>query len=360
MLCPTRPGTDDHAALTWFWRVNSNLETCALMPSSSMTPLRAAESDTLAEIFPEQHALMRALVAKASRLGPVPSAIVWPCSSHALGGAVEAARHGIIVPILVGDREEIERTAAKAGFDIKGLRIEHAASPEGAVKHAITLVHEGEALGLTKGSLHTDTFMAGVIRQESGLRTKRRMSHVFCLAVPDYPDLLLVSDAAINIAPDLMTKRDIVQNAIDLHHALGLGTPRVALLSAVETINTKIQGTLDAASLCKMADRKEITGGVLDGPLALDVAVSRESAEIKGVESPVAGRAQILIAPDLESGNILVKTLAFLGKAATSGIVMGAKVPVLLTSRADDATARLASAAIGALYARHLEQNTRD
>ncbi|WP_336945519.1 bifunctional enoyl-CoA hydratase/phosphate acetyltransferase [Asaia sp. BMEF1] len=330
------------------------------MPSSTLTPQRVPVDDALAKVFPERHALMRALVAKASRLGPVPYAIVWPCSSHALGGAVEAFRHGIIIPILVGDRELIEQTAAQAGLDINGMRIEHATSPEESVKQAIALVHEGEVFGLTKGSLHTDTFMAGVIRQESGLRTKRRMSHVFCIAVPDYPDLLLVSDAAINIAPDLMTKRDIVQNAIDLHHALGLGTPRVALLSAVETINTKIQGTLDAASLCKMADRKEITGAMLDGPLALDVAVSLGSAEIKGVDSPVAGRAQVLIAPDLESGNILVKTLAFLGKAATSGIVMGAKVPVLLTSRADDATARLASTAIGALYARHLEERAND
>ncbi|BAT19451.1 bifunctional enoyl-CoA hydratase/phosphate acetyltransferase [Asaia bogorensis] len=314
---------------------------------------------TLESVFPTQHALMRALVAKASALGPVPYAIVWPCSSHALGGAVEAARHGIIIPLLVGDRTKIEKTAREAGLDIAGMRIEQADDEATAVKHAIALVHAGEAQGLTKGSLHTDTFMVGVIKQESGLRTKRRMSHVFCINVPDYPELLLVSDAAINIAPDLATKRDIVQNAIDLHHALGLGTPRVALLSAVETINTKIQGTLDAASLCKMADRKEITGGILDGPLAMDVAVSSESARIKGVVSDVAGRAQILVAPDLESGNILVKSLAFLGKSATSGIVMGAKVPVLLTSRADDATARLASAAIGALYARYLDATTR-
>jgi len=328
---------------------------------SSYTPYNETKMPEMAleSVFPEQHALMRALVAKAAALGPVPYAIVWPCSSHALGGAVEAARHSIIIPILVGDRTKIEKTAREAGLDITGMRIEQADDEATAVKQAIALIHSGEAQGLTKGSLHTDTFMAGVIKQESGLRTKRRMSHVFCINVPDYPELLLVSDAAINIAPDLVTKRDIVQNAIDLHHALGLGTPRVALLSAVETINTKIQGTLDAASLCKMADRKEITGGVLDGPLAMDVAVSGDSAKIKGIASDVAGRAQILVAPDLESGNILVKSLAFLGKSATSGIVMGAKVPVLLTSRADDATARLASAAIGALYARYLDAATR-
>ncbi len=322
-----------------------------MSPIQNKSPLPA---DSLSTVFPDSHALMRALVAKAATLGPVPYAIVWPCSTHALGGAVEAARHGIIVPVLVGDRQEIEKVALESGYDIAGLRIEQAATPAEAVRRAVALVHEGEVKGLTKGSLHTDTFMAGVIKQESGLRTRRRMSHVFCINVPDYPDLLLVSDAAINIAPDLITKRDIVQNAIDLHHALGLGEPRVALLSAVETINIKIQGTLDAAALCKMADRHEITGGVLDGPLAIDVAVSQDSARIKNVASPVAGRAQILVAPDLESGNILVKSLAFLGKAATSGIVMGAKVPVLLTSRADDATARLASAAIGALYARYL------
>ncbi|WP_336763095.1 bifunctional enoyl-CoA hydratase/phosphate acetyltransferase [Asaia sp. VD9] len=313
-------------------------------------------SEILSSVFPDKHKLMRNLVRRAAELGPVPYAIVWPCSGHALGGAVEAARFGIIIPILVGDGDTIARVAEESGLDISGMRIEQADDPARAVSRAIALIHEGEAKGLTKGSLHTDTFMAGVIRQESGLRTKRRMSHVFCIAVPDYPDLILVSDAAINIVPDLITKRDITQNAIDLHHALGLGTPRVALLSAVETINTKIQGTLDAASLCKMADRKEITGGILDGPLAMDAAVSLDSAQTKGIDSPVAGKAQILIAPDLESGNILVKALAFLGKSATSGIVMGAKVPVLLTSRADDATARLASAAIGALYARALAE----
>lgn len=325
-----------------------------MSPASCKTEKSAPDSTTLSSIFPYNHALMRALVAKAATLGPVPYAAVWPCSVHALGGAIEAARHGIIVPVLVGDEQEIATVARNNGLDIGGMRIEHAASPSLAVKRAVELVHEGTVQGLTKGSLHTDTFMAGVISRESGLRTSRRMSHVFCINVPDYPDLLLVSDAAINIEPDLMTKRDIVQNAIDLHHALGLGAPRVALLSAVETVNIKIQGTLDAAALCKMADRREITGGLLDGPLALDVAVSQDSARTKNVTSEVAGRAQILIAPDLESGNILVKSLAFLGKAATSGIVMGAKVPVLLTSRADDATARLASAALGALYARYL------
>ncbi|WP_264814942.1 bifunctional enoyl-CoA hydratase/phosphate acetyltransferase [Asaia krungthepensis] len=329
------------------------------MSSIVHTDPRTADAPDLTRVFPDAHILMRDLVARAAKLGPVPYAIIWPCSSHALGGAVEAARYGLILPILVGDRELIQGIAREADLDISGMRIENAANPAAAVAQAIALVHAGEAHGLSKGSLHTDTFMAGVIKQESGLRTKRRMSHVFCLNVPDYPDLLLVSDAAINITPDLITKRDIVQNAIDLHHALGLGTPRVALLSAVETINTKIQGTLDAAALCKMADRQEITGGILDGPLAMDVAVSAESTRIKNVTSEVAGKAQILVAPDLESGNILVKSLAFLGKAATSGIVMGAKVPVLLTSRADDATARLASAAIGALYAHYLESRSK-
>ncbi|GBQ10616.1 bifunctional enoyl-CoA hydratase/phosphate acetyltransferase [Swaminathania salitolerans] len=305
------------------------------------------------------HAPLTTLIDKASRLGPVPYAAIWPCSAHALGGAIEAAKHDILKPILVGDRQTLEKTAAESGLSLDGCRIVDAADPASAVRKGIELIHAGEAQGLTKGSLHTDTFMQGVIARDSGLRTSRRMSHVFALAVPGYPDLVLASDAAINIGPDLMTKRDIVQNAIDLHHGLGLGTPRVALLSAVETINTRIQGTLDAASLCKMADRGEITGGVLDGPLAMDVAINEGAARTKGLVSDVAGRAQILIAPDLEAGNILVKTLSFMAGAASAGIVLGAKVPVLLTSRADDAQARLASAAIGALYARHLQSGNR-
>ena len=301
-----------------------------------------------------QHTLFADLVLKASRLGPVPYAAVWPCEQHALEGVVDAAARGILAPVLVGDGAAMAACARENGLDISGLKVVEASTPAAAVEQAIALVHAGEAHGLIKGSLHTDTLMHGVCSPQSGLQTARRMSHIFLIAAPAYDGLLFVTDAAINIVPDLETKRDIVQNAIDLHLGLGLGTPRVAILSAVETVNPKIQGTLDAACLCKMAERGQITGGVLDGPLAMDNAVDSEAARIKGIVSPVAGRAQILITPDLEAGNMLAKNLIFMAGADSAGIVMGAKVPVLLTSRADSVQARLASAAVGALYARTL------
>lgn len=301
-----------------------------------------------------QHALFADLVRKASKLGPVPYAAVWPCEQHALQGVVDAAARGILTPVLVGDGAAMAALARESGLDISGLKLVEACSPAAAVEQAVTLVHTGEVHGLIKGSLHTDILMHGVVGPQSGLRTERRMSHIFLIAAPSYDGLLFVTDAAINIVPDLETKRDIVQNAIDLHLGLGLGAPRVAILSAVETVNPKIQGTLDAACLCKMAERGQITGGVLDGPLAMDNAVDGEAARIKGIVSPVAGRAQILVTPDLEAGNMLAKNLIFMAGAESAGIVMGAKVPVLLTSRADSVQARLASAAVGALYARYL------
>lgn len=301
------------------------------------------------------HTLFDDLIEKASRLGPVPYAFVWPCSTHALGGAVEAARRNVLTPILVGEKAQMKQVALASGLNLDGIRIVHETTEHEAVKRSVELIHSGEAQGLAKGSLHTDTFMQGIVARDGGLRTSRRMSHVFLVAARTHHHLILVSDAAINIAPDLTTKRHIIQNAIDLHQGLELGEPRVAILSAVETLNEKIPGTLDAACLCKMADRGEITGGLLDGPLAMDGAVSPEAAEIKGITSLVAGRAQILIAPNLEAGNILVKSLAFMGDAETAGLVLGARVPILLTSRADSVRARLASAAAGALYARHLQ-----
>ncbi|GBR11957.1 bifunctional enoyl-CoA hydratase/phosphate acetyltransferase [Asaia spathodeae] len=300
--------------------------------------------------------IFNGLIARAAALGAVPYAIIWPCEAHALAGALQAAERGILVPVLVGDSTLISAAAQEAGLSLAGHRIVEAATPALAVKRGIELVHGGEVHGLAKGSLHTDTLMHGVVAQESGLRTGRRMSHVFVMAVAGRSEPVFITDAAINITPDLTTKQHIVQNAIDLHQALGFGAPLVAILSAVETLNPKIQGTLDAACLSKMAERGEITGGLIDGPLALDGAVDPTAAKIKNLTSPVAGRAQILVVPDLEAGNIVVKALSFLGQASSGGIVLGAKVPVLLTSRADSIEGRLDSAALGALYARALKE----
>lgn len=284
----------------------------------------------------------------------VPMGIVWPCEPHALEGALDAARQTIIEPVLIGDKQAIMRVAEQSGLDITGVALIDVPTPEEAAAQAVALVKTGKVHALMKGSLHTDILMHAVVAAENGLRTARRISHVFLLAMPTYDNIVFVTDAAINIFPDLSVKRDIVQNAIDLHHGLGLGTPRVALLSAVETVNPKIPGTIDAACLCKMADRGQIQGGVLDGPLAMDNAVNQEAAQIKGINSPVAGRAQILVTPDLEAGNMLAKNMIFLSQAESAGIVLGASVPILLTSRADSVQARLASAAVGAVYARYV------
>jgi phosphate acetyltransferase len=253
----------------------------------------------------------------------------------------------------------IQAIACKNQIDLSPYQIIPAPTPEAAAQKAVELARTGHVQGLIKGSLHTDTLMHAVVSPTNGLCTSRRISHVFLLAVPGYEKLLFVTDAAINIFPDLSTKRDIVQNAIDLHTGLGLGVPKVAILSAVEVINPKIPSTVDAASLCKMAERGQITGGMLDGPLGMDNAIDPEAARIKNLSSPVAGQAQILVTPDLEAGNMLAKNLIFMAQADSAGIALGAKVPIVLTSRADSVQARLASAAIGALYARHLaQQNT--
>ncbi|MCP1216950.1 bifunctional enoyl-CoA hydratase/phosphate acetyltransferase [Acetobacter orientalis] len=308
----------------------------------------------------KSHQAYQALIEQAKNLpGAVSMGIVWPCEQHALEGALEAAKHSIVAPVLIGPRTLITDVAQRYGLELGATPIIDTPTPQEAAAQAVALVKAGRVQALMKGSLHTDVLMHAVVSPESGLRTARRISHVFLLAVPSYDDLIFVTDAAINIAPDLSVKRDIVQNAIDLHHGLGLGTPRVALLSAVETITPKIPGTVDAAALCKMADRGQIEGGVLDGPLAMDNAVSATAAQIKGITSPVAGRAQILVVPDLEAGNMLAKNMIFLAGAEAAGVVLGASVPILLTSRADSVQARLASLAVGALYARHLHpQNT--
>jgi phosphotransacetylase len=270
-----------------------------------------------------------------------------------IGGALQAARAGLIVPLLVGPRARIENAAREAGMAIEGLRVIDVPHSHAAAARGVQLVRTGEAAAILKGSLHTDELMAEVVHPDTGLRTERRVSHVFVLDVPHYPRPLFVTDAAINIAPDLDTKRDIVQNAIDLCQALGIARPKIAILSAVETVSPKIPSTLDAAALCKMADRGQIRGGLLDGPLALDNAVSPEAARTKDIESAVAGAADVLVAPDLESGNMLAKQLVYLADALIAGLVLGARVPIMLTSRADDELSRLASCALALLYERH-------
>jgi phosphate acetyltransferase len=268
-----------------------------------------------------------------------------------LRGALETAEEGIIVPILVGPADRIAAVAREHRLDISRFEIVDAAHSEAAAAKAVELVHEGKGELLMKGSLHTDELMRAVTSSGTGLRTARRISHVFVVDVPSHPEALFITDAAINIFPDLDAKRDIIQNAIDLFTMAGLGTPRVAILSAVETVTTKIPSTIEAAALCKMADRGQITGGLLDGPLAFDNAINVEAAKIKGIKSQVAGRAQILVVPDLEAGNMLAKNLIFLTKADSAGLVVGARVPIILTSRADSVRSRMASCAAAVLYA---------
>lgn len=297
------------------------------------------------------------LIAKAREIPPAPTAVAHPCDESSLRGALDAAAQGLITPILVGPTGRIIATAKQAGLDIAGFEIVDTPHSHASAAKAVELVHAGKAALLMKGSLHTDELLAEVTNKETGLRTGRRISHVFIMDVPTYAEPLFITDAAVNIFPDLEAKRDIIQNAIDLHVGLGLGTPRVAILSAVETVTTKIPSTLEAAALCKMADRGQICGGLLDGPLALDNAISPEAASIKGIVSPVAGKAQILVVPDLEAGNMLAKNLTFLSGADAAGIVLGARVPIILTSRADNVRTRLASCAVAGLYAHALAQS---
>ncbi len=280
----------------------------------------------------------------------MPTAIVHPCDANSISAALEAARLGLIVPILVGPGAKIR--AAASGMDISQLRLVDTPHSHAAAAAAVALVRAGEAAMLMKGSLHTDELVAEVVNTEHGLRTDRRISHAYLMDVPTYPRPLILTDAAINISPSLADKRDIVQNAIDLAHVMGVPAPRVAILSAVETVTAKLPSTLDAASLCKMAERGQITGGVLDGPLAFDNAVSLQAAHDKKITSEVAGLADILVVPDLEAGNMLAKQLVFLAGADAAGVVLGARVPIILTSRADGARTRIASCAVACLIAR--------
>src|SRR5215468_3138606 len=297
------------------------------------------------------HSKYERLIQKAKEVPAALTVVVHPCDETSLRGAVEAAEAGIITPILVGPKAKIAAVAREHGLNIERYSVVDAPHSDQAAARGVELIRESKGELLMKGSLHTDELMRQVTNSKTGLRTARRISHVFVLDVPTYPDTLFITDAAINIFPDLDAKRDIVQNAIDLWTQTGLGTPRVAILSAVETVTSKIPSTIEAAALCKMADRGQITGGILDGPLAFDNAIDPEAVKIKGIKSEVAGRAQILVVPDLEAGNMLAKNLIFLAHADAAGIVLGARVPVILTSRADSVRARMASCAVAVLYA---------
>ena len=292
-----------------------------------------------------------ALLARCRGLEPVPTAVAHPCEKTALAGAVEAGELGLIQPILVGPERKLREIAEANGITLGQIRIVDATHSHDAAAKAVELVRLGEAELLMKGSLHSDELLGAVVAKQTGLRTSRRISHVFIMDVPTYHKVLIVTDAAINIAPSLEDKADICQNAIDLAVSLGLKRPKVAILAAVETINSKMVATLDAAALCKMAERGQIRGGVLDGPLAFDNAISREAASMKGIESEVAGDPDILLVPDLEAGNMLAKQLTFLANADSAGLVLGARVPIILTSRADSVRSRIGSCAVAVLVA---------
>jgi phosphate acetyltransferase len=317
-----------------------------MAPSSSSSPSSSHPSSSAA------HPHYDRLIAVARALPPLRVAVVHPVNDVSLEAVLSSVRLGLIAPVLIGPRERIEAAAASIGADLSAFDIVDAPHSHAAANVAVAMALRGEVDALMKGSLHTDELMGAVVRREGGLRTSRRISHCFVMDVPGHSQPLIISDAAINIAPTLEEKVDIVQNAIDLAHALQIPMVRVALLSATETVNPKVPSTLDAAVLCKMADRGQITGAQLDGPLAMDNAIDPEAARIKGIVSPVAGRANVLIVPDLDAGNMLAKSLTFLGGAYAAGIVLGTKVPVILTSRADSESARLASCAVASMLAK--------
>ena len=303
------------------------------------------------EAAPPCDKILESIVAQAKQLPPIRVGVVHPCDALSLEGALAARDQQLIVPVLIGPRAKIEAAARTIGASLSGVEIVDAPHSHAAAEQAVDLVRRGKLFALMKGSLHTDEVMAAVVRKDNGLRTERRISHVFVLDAPSYCKPLFVTDAAINIYPSLDDKRDIIKNAIDLAHALGIERPKVAILSAVETVDAKIISTIDAAALCKMADRGQITGALLDGPLAFDNAISPEAAKSKNIVSPVAGDADILVAPDLEAGNILAKQLVFLAGAEDAGLVLGARVPIILTSRADDIRSRVASSALAQIFA---------
>ena len=305
----------------------------------------------MAEKSEKPHSRYERLLAAAREVPPIPTAVAHPCDDVSLSSAVEAAREGLIEPILVGPKAKIQAVAAASNLDISAFPIVSSEHSHDSAARAVALVREGRAQALMKGSLHTDEVMAAVVAREVGIRTARRVSHCFVMDVPGYPTALIITDAAVNISPTLEEKVDIIQNAIELAKAIRFDEVRVAILSAMETVTSKVTSTIEAAALCKMAERGQITGAVLDGPLALDNAINMEAAAIKRIVSQVAGRANVLVVPDLEAGNMLAKSLSFLAGADAAGIVLGAKVPVILTSRADSLLARMASCAVASLLA---------
>jgi len=306
-----------------------------------------------------RHEKYQRLIDYCKTLPPTPTAVVHPCDRSSIEAAVQAANLGLIAPILIGPRAKIEAAAKAADVDISALPLIDAPHSHAAAEAGVQLVREGKAEALMKGSLHTDELMGAVVRRETGLRTARRVSHCFVMDVPSYEHALIVTDAAVNIAPTLAEKADILQNAIDLAHAMQVKEVRVAILSAMETVNPNVPSTVEAAALCKMVDRHQITGALVDGPLALDNAISLEAAKIKKIDSPVAGRANVLMVPDLEAGNMLAKSLSFLAGADAAGIVLGARVPIILTSRADSLTTRMASCAVAVLFAKWRRESAR-
>jgi len=307
--------------------------------------------DSPGDAVATRHEKYEHLIAAAQKQAAIKVAVAHPCDESSMRGVGEAMRLRLIEPILVGPVERIRRAAEQVSLDIGGVELVDAQHSHASAAKAVELVRAGKAEALMKGSLHTDELMGAVVSGATGIRTERRISHCFIMDVPGHPDPLIITDAAVNIAPDLDAKVDIIQNAIDLAHAMGAEQVRVAILSAMETVTTKVPSTIEAAALCKMAERGQITGAVLDGPLALDNAISPEAAAIKKIASPVAGRANILVVPDLEAGNMLAKSLSFLAKADAAGIVLGARVPVILTSRADSLISRLASCAVAVMVA---------
>jgi phosphate acetyltransferase len=300
----------------------------------------------------KKHEKYRRLLNRCKSLPPTSTAVAYPCDEVSLKGAVEAAERRLLAPTLIGPREKIETVAKQSGIDISSYELIDSPHSLAAAEAAVRLVREGKAEMLMKGSLHTDELMIAVVARDIGLRTGRRISHCFVMDVPTLEQAIIITDAAVNIFPTLEDKVHIIQNAIDLAHALGKPQPKVAILSAMETVNPKVQSTIDASALCKMAERGQITGGILDGPLALDNAINLTAAKIKKIESPVAGQADILVVPDLEAGNMLAKSLSFLADADAAGIVLGARVPIILTSRADSVMTRLASCAVAVLVAK--------
>lgn len=345
---------EKHRAILDCTVINDRGETVLAGEAEVMVPRsreRVALPDMPKVLLAEQGPRLKALIARAKSRPAVVTAVVHPVTEASLRGALEAASDGLIVPVLIGPRRKIEQAAQLFGADLSGIEVIDTPHSHAAAARGVALAREGKVGAIMKGALHTDEIMCEVVSHDGGLRTDRRISHVFVMDVPAYPKTLLISDAAINIEPDLEAKRDIVQNAIDLALAIGIDAPKVALLSAVETVYPPIRSTIDAAALCKMADRGQIRGGTLDGPLAFDNAVSPAAAREKEIASPVAGNADILIAPNLEAANMLAKQLDYLGGALSAGIALGAKVPIILTSRAEGVLARRASAALAQLFA---------